>query len=318
MGKYMYRYYKKISIVNVVWFLLYSFMSIGYAQTGSGILLHHGQVIRTWGNQTVRYDIKSATKTIAGATLLGIALQSGIVDLDAQATQYYSAIDSRITLKQLAHMSAGYPKAGGIYPLLFIPGTMWNYSDGNANWACDVLTTVFRRDLKGVLWHSVLKKIGVRMVDWTYRQNIYRPHRLQGIERRECGSGLTMTVRGMARVGQFFLQEGWWNGEQLLFPGFVENMHRRYPKLPVHPTSQVRFPGAGTHYGLFVWTNQDGWIAGVPRDAFWAWGLGDTIILVIPSQDLVAVRAGPTLQTGNIANASRVRPFFLAMLAEVQ
>ena len=36
-----------------------------------------------------------------------------------------------------------------------------------------------------------------------------------------------------------------------------------------------------------------GWrIAGVPTDAYWAWGLHETFIIVIPSKDLVIARAG--------------------------
>jgi hypothetical protein len=31
----------------------------------------------------------------------------------------------------------------------------------------------------------------------------------------------------------------------------------------------------------------------VPRDAFWSWGLRESFILVVPSLDLVAARAGP-------------------------
>lgn len=30
----------------------------------------------------------------------------------------------------------------------------------------------------------------------------------------------------------------------------------------------------------------------VPRDAYWAWGLGDSLIVVIPSLDLVIARTG--------------------------
>jgi hypothetical protein len=32
----------------------------------------------------------------------------------------------------------------------------------------------------------------------------------------------------------------------------------------------------------------------VPRDAYWSWGLHDSLIVVIPSLDLVIARAGPT------------------------
>ena len=31
----------------------------------------------------------------------------------------------------------------------------------------------------------------------------------------------------------------------------------------------------------------------MPRDAYWSWGLYDSLIVVIPSLDLVVARAGP-------------------------
>jgi CubicO group peptidase (beta-lactamase class C family) len=40
------------------------------------------------------------------------------------------------------------------------------------------------------------------------------------------------------------------------------------------------------------WTNKSGEMPGVPRDAYWAWGLGDNLIVVIPSLDVVIARTG--------------------------
>jgi CubicO group peptidase (beta-lactamase class C family) len=37
-----------------------------------------------WGDQALRYDIKSATKSF-GATVLGLAVKDGTVDLDRPA-----------------------------------------------------------------------------------------------------------------------------------------------------------------------------------------------------------------------------------------
>ena len=49
---------------------------------------------------------------------------------------------------------------------------------------------------------------------------------------------------------------------------------------------------ASDHYGLLWWNNADGTLETVPRDAYWAWGLYDSLVVVIPSLDLVAVRGG--------------------------
>jgi hypothetical protein len=43
---------------------------------------------------------------------------------------------------------------------------------------------------------------------------------------------------------------------------------------------------------LLWWNNADGAIAGVPLDVYWANGLKDSLIVVVPSLDLVAARAG--------------------------
>ncbi|MBL8265789.1 MAG: hypothetical protein JNL55_05390, partial [Steroidobacter sp.] len=48
-----------------------------------------------------------------------------------------------------------------------------------------------------------------------------------------------------------------------------------------------------------------GLLPNVPRDAYWAWGLGDSLIVVIPSLDLVVVRAGAQA-AANSSNGSRV------------
>jgi CubicO group peptidase (beta-lactamase class C family) len=40
------------------------------------------------------------------------------------------------------------------------------------------------------------------------------------------------------------------------------------------------------------WTNTTGQMSGVPTDAYWAWGLHETLIVVVPSLDLVIARAG--------------------------
>mgnify|MGYP001813983855 CR=1 FL=1 len=49
---------------------------------------------------------------------------------------------------------------------------------------------------------------------------------------------------------------------------------------------------ASDHYSLLWWNNADGTLENVPSDAYWAWGLYDSLVIVIPSLDLVVVRGG--------------------------
>jgi hypothetical protein len=68
-------------------------------------------------------------------------------------------------------------------------------------------------------------------------------------------------------------------------------------------------PAASGHYGLLWWNNGDGTLGDVPRDAYWAWGLRDSLIVVIPSLDLVAARAGGGWRNGWNSDYAVVAPF---------
>jgi len=60
-------------------------------------------------------------------------------------------------------------------------------------------------------------------------------------------------------------------------------------------------------------------IAGLPRDAYWSWGLFDSFILVVPSLDLVATRTGKSWprQAGG-GHYDPLKPFFEPIAAAVK
>jgi CubicO group peptidase (beta-lactamase class C family) len=115
----------------------------------------------------------------------------------------------------------------------------------------------------------------------------------------------------MARLGYLYLRRGLWAGQRILGDDFVELVQRPDPSiLGKVSRDPANFPQAANHYGILWWTNADSTLPEVPRDAYWAWGLGDSLIIVIPSLDIVAVRAGNGLgRTTWNANYSIVSPF---------
>lgn len=101
----------------------------------------------------------------------------------------------------------------------------------------------------------------------------------------------------MARFGYLYLREGRWKDRELLPRSFVEEARRSAPdvarlRVLEPPGAAERFGSASAHYGLLWWNNNDGTLPDVPRDAFWTWGLYDSLIVVIPSLDIVVARAG--------------------------
>ena len=296
---------------------------------GSGIIIRFGRVVIQWGDIKKTYDLKSSTKSI-GSIMLGLALKDGKISLNDKAVKYLPSFGvppesnltndwlEHITILHLASQTAGFEKPGGFTPLLFKPGSMWDYSDSGPNWLADIITTIYKRDLSEVMFERVFTTLGISTSDLYWRKNAYRPQTLNGIPRREFGAGIHANVDAMARIGLLMLRKGKWKNQQILDPDYIR-FSTRVPegneKLKVlHPDI---YGNASSHYGLLWWNNQDGTIPDFPRDAFWSWGLYDSLILVIPSLDIVVARAGNSFQRTDKEHYSVLKPFFIPIAQSV-
>jgi CubicO group peptidase (beta-lactamase class C family) len=114
-------------------------------------------------------------------------------------------------------------------------------------------------------------------------------------------AGLQTTCLDLARFGYLMLNDGRWEGDQVVSAEYVEQA-----------TGQSSTP-LNAAYGFLWWVNHEGPIAGprlattgaddaavesgrlvpgAPDDAFWALGLNNQIVAVLPSEGIVAVRLG--------------------------
>jgi CubicO group peptidase (beta-lactamase class C family) len=309
------------------------FQARDYALTGngSGCVVVRGKQVLTWGNPDTLYDLKSSSKSI-GVTLLGIALKDGLVDWDDPAVKHHPKIaalpetnrDSgwipKITLRMLANQTAGFDKPGGYIPLLYEPGTKWSYSDGGPNWLAECLTLAFQRDLNDVMFERILMPMEITQRDFIWRKNTYRPELLNGIPNREFGSGIRANMRALSRIGYLYLKGGSWNEKIILPESYLHEIHQPIPELktvPVFSTNgKNEFGPAPQHYSTLWWNNADGTIPEIPRSAFWAWGLYDSLIFIVPDYDLVAVRAGESWKrTPNANHYDVLKPFFVPLVS---
>lgn len=98
------------------------------------------------------------------------------------------------------------------------------------------------------------------------------------------GQGYEMVAaRDWARLGNLYLQDGVWNGERLLPPGYVTHVKTLAPAWVAD--------GRPVYGGGFFWVNGDG-ATPIPRDAFSMLGAGGQSATIIPSHGLVVVRIG--------------------------
>lgn len=288
---------------------------------GAGVVIYEGRQVYAWGDPDQLFDLKSTTKSI-GITALGLAISDGLVALPDAARNHLPDIGvpplenaetgwiDEIRLRHLATHSAGFDKPGGYVRLLFQPGSAWAYSDAGANWLADILTVAFDADLHSVLASRVFEPLGIEAEDLRWRDHNYRFEDINGIKRREFGSGIEANIDAMARIGYLYLREGVWQGGRILPAWFVRRVGRADPGLQgLEIRDSLDHPGAPDHYGLLWWNNSDGTLGDVPRDAFWAWGLQDSLIVVIPSLDLVVVRAGGGWRNGWNGHYAVLAPF---------
>ena len=303
-----------------------------YALTGggSGCVIRQARCVMHWGDQTQRYDLKSTTKAI-GITAVGLALKDEKINsLRDRAKKYHPSFGNqpesnietgwldKITLFQLATQTSGFDKSGGYTKLMFEPGTKWSYSDGGPNWLAECVTLAYEQDLNQLMFERVFGPIGISTSDLTWRNNAYRPKEINGIKRREFGSGISANVDAMARIGYLYLRRGRWQDKQIIPTWFVD-MVRIVPLavrgLPV--VKEESYFNASDHYGLLWWNNADGTMAKVPRDAYWSWGLYDSLIVVIPSLDIVAARAGKSLNKARNSDYKAIEPFIEPIVLSV-
>ncbi|HSG96648.1 MAG TPA: Ig-like domain-containing protein, partial [Woeseiaceae bacterium] len=305
-----------------------------YALTsgGAGMITRHGQAVLTWGDTTSVFDVNSVTKSI-GVLVLGLAIKDNLVNLSDRAQTHYPAIGSNpasnvdtawlddITILHLATQTGGFEKPAGYVGMLFQPGTAWAYSDAGVNWLADTLTVVNQGDLLPILESRILAPLGVPagQVEWT--DSVNRDLLVEGFPRREFNSSINISVDAMARLGYLALRNGTWDGQDIIPPEFAAEMRANVPGvlgLPVTNDLDSKYGGAPSHYGIGWWNNLDGALPNVPTDAYWAWGVGDNLILVIPSLDIVVARNGrPWAGNRTPSYYDVLGPFFDPIVASV-
>jgi len=92
-----------------------------------------------------------------------------------------------------------------------------------------------------------------------------------------------LPARDWARLANLYLQDGIWNGDEILPEGWVEHVGTLAPAWVAD--------GRPVYGGGFFWVNGDGSLP-IPTDAFAMRGAGGQSATIIPSHQLVIVRLG--------------------------
>jgi CubicO group peptidase (beta-lactamase class C family) len=177
-------------------------------------------------------------------------------------------------------------------PVAHPAGTHWVYSSGDSN--------IFSAALKGPLgerydtypWTALFEPLGMQTA--VYEQDAAGTF--------VASSYLYASARDLARWAQLMLDDGVWQGERILAPGWV-----RYSTTiaPAFYTTPVSYEHVSTNPGAQWYVNvgdpnralEKPWPA-LPDDAFGASGHWGKFIWVIPSWDMVVIRFGDDREYG--------------------
>ena len=272
----------------------------------AGMILKNGYRIASWGDID-RVDMTfSVTKSYL-STVAGLAFDQKLISPKEKvsATIWDTTFDGdhnqQITWEHLLNQSSDWsgtlwggqdwadrpPKEGSIDDwknrMFYAPGTHFEYNDVRVNLMAYSLLHVWRKPLPQVLKEKIMDPIGASS---TWRWFGYDTswidldgHRVQSVSGGgHSGGGLFINTIDHARFGLLFLNEGVWNGKQLISKGWIEKATTSSP--------------AQINYGYMWWLNKKGtnrfW-EGVPENVFYAAGFGGNFIVIVPDEELVIV-----------------------------
>ncbi len=166
------------------------------------------------------------------------------------------------------------------------PGTYWEYNDVRINQLSLALLHLFRESLPEVFLETILKPLGGgesfawRGYDdaWTEIVNDAGvKQKMQSVPGgTHWGAGVSISARDQARIGQLVLNEGTYDGKQLIPASWIRRMRE--------PCAIAPF------YGWLMWLNTDGTqFPDASRDASFMIGAGGHYTWLEPAHDAVIV-----------------------------
>jgi CubicO group peptidase (beta-lactamase class C family) len=242
------------------------------------------------------------------ATLIGILIQRGLLDLDQPAPikEWQGADDPRreIRIRDLLQMSSGLDftnlsfkgpetlisknehmrvyfdsldvlKHAVNQPLKVPPGTRYSYLNSDPLSLGRIIRDTVEAQGEDYLTfpqRALFDRIGARSP--VLETDAWGNFILSGYD--------YVSARDWIRFGLLYLNDGVWQGERILPDGWTEFVSTAAPA------------DAKKNYGGMFWLNLPPRMDRVPKDTYWSAGFMGQVTMVIPSRDMVVVRMGPS------------------------
>lgn len=234
------------------------------------ILIRNGRVILECYphpyDENSLHNVKSVSKSIMSA-MVGIALREGILkSLDEKVYDYFpqyftdetDSLKKTITLRHLLTMTSGLdldengPIAKSIFssddwigatlarPMIDNPGDSFLYCSGLTHVMSGILTEAAGRGLLDLCNEYLFDALGITGAQWRKGPKGYY----------FGGAELFLKPRDLARIGVLYLNDGRWNGRQIVPEEWVKES----------TSGQVGTGCAGQQYGYWWYTDDKGFV----------------------------------------------------------
>ncbi len=261
----------------------------------SVLVVNQGTIVREkyYNDFTYRteFNTYSVTKSFT-STLIGIAIDQGIIgSVNDPIVSYFpnttfdndSPEKEGVTIKHVLTMTSGFdygmdptlapPVEGSVAlhvlnsPVSREPGTSWVYDSQAPSILNRIIEIQSNMSLMEFANETLFRPLGIQDPRWGTDDS--------GLT--YGGFGLYLTSREMAKFGQLFLQDGVWEGEQVVSRGWVQESTSEHMPENIDFVYSVRPP---SDYGYLWWVHDGFYIAS---------GLHGQRIIVNPENDYVLV-----------------------------
>ncbi|MDY8137703.1 serine hydrolase [Aquimarina sp. 2201CG5-10] len=273
-------------------------------------------------NTNIPHDLRSASKSISSA-MIGIAIDDKIIksvdeplyDFITNDYQYTKdALKSTIKIKDLLTMSSGldvnnlasedyYQDPGRSKtwlqtvleaPMVKKPGTYADYGSANPFLLGICLSERLGKPLEFYMDEKLFAPLGITNYINQTDDTEMTPY---------FGGGILLTPRDLLKFGQLYLNEGTWNGKQIISENWIAESFKKHMRL-----QDVRDKN---EYG-YLWWHDTYLINGKSIKSIEARGAGGQFIFIIPELESVVVITSGNFRNGK-GNQSRkiLREFIL-------
>ena len=272
----------------------------------AGMIIKDGYIVAQWGD-IKRVDMTfSVTKSYL-STVAGLAVDKGLInDVNDVVKNYVwdntfeGEHNAKITWDHLLTQSSDWsgslfgspdwsdrpPREGGVDDWknreLHEPGTYFKYNDVRVNVLAYSLLQVWRKPLPQVLKENVMDLIGASST-WRWMGYNHAWVDLDGKKMQSVtggghsGGGVFISAEDHARFGLLFLNEGNWNGQQVVSKDWVANVQKS--------------SAANASYGYMWWLNRGNrkWDGIDDESVYYAAGFGGNYIVIDKANNMVVV-----------------------------